>query len=192
MSDQQAYHPEEPGMVAWTAYKTTDDYAYTKRWAKHSEHVDVSLWSAFSQGFADGVAEQGIKHLASLMDTARTVVTAEILASARISEDEMVEAMARAMCFRNGTSQCAAICLTRFASDNRQGRCSDAIRVHGENARAAFTAIKPALARLAAENAVMREVATRAAQVAAEMSEEWRCGKAAELMDALQALGEQP
>lgn len=46
------------------------------------------------------------------------------------------EQIAGALCKADGTSQCAAICLSRFASHNRDGRCSDAIRVWGHKADA--------------------------------------------------------
>jgi hypothetical protein len=41
-------------MVAWSAYKSTDNYANSKKWAKYELHVDGSLWAAFSEGFAKG------------------------------------------------------------------------------------------------------------------------------------------
>lgn len=102
------------------------------------------------------VANNSANASAMLTET-RRLITAEILAGAGMDEAQIVEAMARAVCSRNGTSQCAAICLTRFATDNRQGRCFDAIRVHGENARVALAAIQPHIARLAAENAALKE-----------------------------------
>ncbi|HEU4344033.1 MAG TPA: DUF2829 domain-containing protein [Candidatus Binatia bacterium] len=42
---------DHPLMVAWEAYKATPDYANTRKWASHDEHVDGSLWAAFSQGW---------------------------------------------------------------------------------------------------------------------------------------------
>lgn len=54
---------------------------------------------------------------------------------------DRVEKVARAMCGCEGTSQCAAICLSRFASSNRDGQCPDAVRVWGQKARAAIAAI---------------------------------------------------
>lgn len=51
---------------------------------------------------------------------------------------DLVEKVARAMCGCEGTSQCAAICLSRFASSNRDGQCPDAVRVWGQKARAAI------------------------------------------------------
>lgn len=42
---------DAPVMVAWEAYKAGDSYQNTRRWASHEEHVDGSLWAAFSAGF---------------------------------------------------------------------------------------------------------------------------------------------
>jgi hypothetical protein len=36
---------------AWEAYKLTDEYANTRRWALHEQHVDGSLWAAFVVGW---------------------------------------------------------------------------------------------------------------------------------------------
>lgn len=50
---------DHPLSVAWEKYKATDDFANTKKWAIHPEHVDGSLWAAFMAGFqaASGKAE---------------------------------------------------------------------------------------------------------------------------------------
>jgi hypothetical protein len=42
---------DHPLMKAWEQYKVTDDYTNTRKWAHHAEHVDGSLWAAFSQGW---------------------------------------------------------------------------------------------------------------------------------------------
>lgn len=41
----------DPLMVAWLAYKATEDYVNTRKWALHEEHVDGSLWAAFASGW---------------------------------------------------------------------------------------------------------------------------------------------
>jgi len=47
-----------PVLRAWNIYKQSADYANTRKWAKHDEHVDGSLWAAFYAGyFACAVAE---------------------------------------------------------------------------------------------------------------------------------------
>jgi hypothetical protein len=56
--------------------------------------------------------------------------------------EKIIEAMARGMCSCEGTSQCAAICLSRFASSNQKGQCSDAVRAWGRKATAALAAIE--------------------------------------------------
>lgn len=38
-------------MIAWEAYKATEGYANTKRWATKPEHTEGSLWAAFEAGF---------------------------------------------------------------------------------------------------------------------------------------------
>lgn len=40
-----------PLWLAWKAYTETEEYANTKRWAAHPEHVEGSLWAAFERGF---------------------------------------------------------------------------------------------------------------------------------------------
>ncbi|CAB5079585.1 hypothetical protein UFOVP143_40 [uncultured Caudovirales phage] len=42
---------EAPVMQAWEQYKATEDYANTRVWARHEDHVDGSLWAAFYAGF---------------------------------------------------------------------------------------------------------------------------------------------
>ena len=41
----------DPMMIAWRAYSATDEYANTRRWATHEEHVNGSLWAAFIAGW---------------------------------------------------------------------------------------------------------------------------------------------
>ena len=47
----------DPLMVAWSAYKATDAFQNSKRWAAHAEHVDGSLWAAFEFGFRKAYEE---------------------------------------------------------------------------------------------------------------------------------------
>ena len=47
----------DPLMIAWQAYKATEEYANTRRWATHETHVDGSLWAAFVAGWS--VAKKG-------------------------------------------------------------------------------------------------------------------------------------
>ncbi len=42
---------DHPLMIEWDAYKATEEYANTKRWAGHAEHVEGSLWAAFVHGW---------------------------------------------------------------------------------------------------------------------------------------------
>lgn len=45
-------------MRAWSAYKATPEYANSRSWAKHSEHVDGSLWASFMAGWEACGGEQ--------------------------------------------------------------------------------------------------------------------------------------
>ena len=51
MSTTQQMSDDDPCMIAWNAYKASDDYANTKRWAVNQENVDGSLWAAFLEGW---------------------------------------------------------------------------------------------------------------------------------------------
>ena len=42
---------DSPLMKAWEAFKASSEYANARKWALHEEHVDGSLWHAFSMGF---------------------------------------------------------------------------------------------------------------------------------------------
>lgn len=40
-----------PLTKAWEAWKQTEDYRNTERWAREREHTMGSLWAAFSEGW---------------------------------------------------------------------------------------------------------------------------------------------
>jgi hypothetical protein len=40
-----------PLWIAWEKYKTSDEYANTRRWALVEAHVDGSLWASFCEGW---------------------------------------------------------------------------------------------------------------------------------------------
>lgn len=48
---------DSPLMLAWNAYKASEGYENTKRWAAHLHAVDGSLWAAFEAGFTHAAAE---------------------------------------------------------------------------------------------------------------------------------------
>ena len=55
MSDAHTALPKNhPMVVAWEEYQATPEYANTKKWAAHKEHVDGSLWAAFVRGYQEG------------------------------------------------------------------------------------------------------------------------------------------
>lgn len=48
----EAKVPEgHPLMIAWNAYKDTDEYTNTRGWAQNPAYVDGSLWAAFEMGW---------------------------------------------------------------------------------------------------------------------------------------------
>lgn len=52
MSNAMTALPKDHPLIrAWEAYKATDEYANTRKWAAHDEHVDGSLWASFMAGF---------------------------------------------------------------------------------------------------------------------------------------------
>lgn len=48
MSASSPVPKDHPLMVAWEAYKQTDDFKTTKVWAQHPAHVDGSLWAVIA------------------------------------------------------------------------------------------------------------------------------------------------
>jgi len=52
MSAQTPAPTDSPVMIAWEAYKMSDEFQNVKTWAVHLEHVEGSLWEAFNQGYA--------------------------------------------------------------------------------------------------------------------------------------------
>ena len=74
LSDAMTPEPKDsPLMKAWEAYKVTDDYANTRKWAYYNngEHVDGSLWASFSEGFRAALAEQAEARVAELEKDAK-------------------------------------------------------------------------------------------------------------------------
>ena len=51
MPVEQQVPADAPVMKAWNAYKSTEDYANSRLWAQHEQHVDGSLWAVFYRGF---------------------------------------------------------------------------------------------------------------------------------------------
>lgn len=42
---------DHPLMTAWKAYKSSDDYRNSFKWAAEAQHREGSMWAAFSAGF---------------------------------------------------------------------------------------------------------------------------------------------
>ena len=58
MAAQSPLSNDDPRMQAWSAYKDTDEFANTERWAKDTQvihpHLDDSLWAVFIAGYEAG------------------------------------------------------------------------------------------------------------------------------------------
>jgi len=48
---QMALPSDDPRIIAWEAYKKTEDFENAKKWAAYKEHVDGSLWTLFIAGW---------------------------------------------------------------------------------------------------------------------------------------------
>ena len=58
MSALTPFPASDPRMVAWKAYQATNEYANSRKWALHEEHVEGSLWAAFLAAWELARAEQ--------------------------------------------------------------------------------------------------------------------------------------
>lgn len=43
---------DHPLMIAWNAFKDSEEYPNVRKWGQYPQHIDGSLWAAFSAGFA--------------------------------------------------------------------------------------------------------------------------------------------
>ena len=66
MPTEAAVPANAPVMIAWEAYRLTEEYANAKRWAVQPEHTEGSLWRLFYDGYFRG-ALAGVE--AALGDT---------------------------------------------------------------------------------------------------------------------------
>lgn len=46
--------PNSPLSKMWEEWKSSDDYANSRKWAMHEDHIEGSLWNAFMRGFMAG------------------------------------------------------------------------------------------------------------------------------------------
>lgn len=51
MSAESPVPSDHPMMQAWNAYKQTDDFANSAKWALEKQHTPGSLWAAFVVGW---------------------------------------------------------------------------------------------------------------------------------------------
>lgn len=62
MSTMALVPKDDPLMIAWEVFKQTEHYENAKRWAKHPEHLEGSLWAMYEQGFRDATNRAGNLH----------------------------------------------------------------------------------------------------------------------------------
>ena len=51
-----ALSSDDPRMKAWEAYKQTEAFSTSRKWALREEHVEGSLWAAFLEGWTRATA----------------------------------------------------------------------------------------------------------------------------------------
>ena len=54
MTTEAPVPEHDPLMIAWREHQKTEDFANSKRWAAHPEHLQGSLWGVFMAGFYYG------------------------------------------------------------------------------------------------------------------------------------------
>lgn len=58
MSDAEQKLPDDhPMVIAWEAYKKTEEYRNSFRWAAEEQHRSGSMWAAFIEGWQAGRRE---------------------------------------------------------------------------------------------------------------------------------------
>lgn len=62
MSTMSPVDPKAPLMIAWTAYKETEDYSNSFQWAAEAKHRDGSMWAAFMTGWMAATKRAGDLH----------------------------------------------------------------------------------------------------------------------------------
>ncbi len=60
MSAMSPVPKDHPLMLAWEAHKKTEEYANSRNWAAHPQHVDGSLWALFSAGWQAAQPAQSV------------------------------------------------------------------------------------------------------------------------------------
>jgi hypothetical protein len=58
MTAMQALPKDSPIMVAWEKYKSSDEYANSRKWAASEKYVDGSMWAAFLAGYQASAPSQ--------------------------------------------------------------------------------------------------------------------------------------
>lgn len=76
MPVMQQVAKDAPLMIAWEAYKATEEFANTKRWASQAEHTEGSLWAAFMVGFNAKAHANPVR--AALVEGTRSILMSEL------------------------------------------------------------------------------------------------------------------
>lgn len=91
----QPLRADDPRMIAWNAYRESDDFQNTKRWATQPDHTEGSLWAAFLRGWEACARAGGAGGSMSVKPTVEAglerALTTEIVASAYRAVDEAVK-----------------------------------------------------------------------------------------------------
>jgi hypothetical protein len=64
MSTMRPVGPDEPLMVAWTAFQATPEFENAKKWAYDARHLQGSLWAMFEAGFNARPRAEGTEAMA--------------------------------------------------------------------------------------------------------------------------------
>lgn len=58
MSTSAQVPKDDPLMIAWESYKTTEEFSNSRKWAQYEQHVDGSMWAAFVAGYQAAAASK--------------------------------------------------------------------------------------------------------------------------------------
>jgi hypothetical protein len=106
--------------------------------------------------------------------------------------DPIIEAAARALCRAEGTAQCAAICLSHFASSTSDGKCPEALLVWKHKSEATIAAVTPLIELNALSRSIIAPQIRNAALEEAATAAENHAWGGYQFAAAIRALKEQP
>lgn len=62
MSTMALVPKDDPMLVGWEAFKSSEHYRNIKMWALLPQYLEGQLWAAYCKGFADATARAGNLH----------------------------------------------------------------------------------------------------------------------------------